>query len=197
MLDRAMNHPRLHEARRRALRPARGRVLEIGFGSGANLPFYPSGVTEIVGVDPDIDLSRRAAERLSRFPIDVRLVDGFAEFLPFLNHSFDTVVTTLTLCSVENPLHVLTEIQRVLVPKGQWLFLEHGLDARSPISTWQRRLSGINACLCGGCRLDRDIASLVGRAGFSSGEMTSFYLPEVPRFGGYMTSGNANMSSAQ
>jgi SAM-dependent methyltransferase len=111
--------------------------------------------------------------------------------LPFSDGTFDTVVSTFTLCSVEKPGQALKEVARVLAPGGRFLFLEHGLSPAGEVARWQRRLAPVQKCVAGGCRLTRDIAGLLAEAEFACVESCSFYLPETPRAFGYMTSGFA------
>ncbi len=182
LLDRALGHPRI-EARRAALvGQARGDVLEIGFGTGATLPFYdPARVTRLTVVEPSEGMNRRAADRLAASPVPIVSVPGAGEGLPFADASFDTVVTCLTLCSVQNVPQVLAEIRRVLKPGGQFLFFEHVLSDDSGRQRWQRRLTPIQRVVGVGCHLDRDSAALVRAAGFTLGPVTQ----EIePAFGG-------------
>jgi SAM-dependent methyltransferase len=168
LLDRSLSHPRI-EARRAALvGQARGEVLEIGFGSGATLPFYDAAkVTRLTVVEPSEGMNRRAAGRLSASPVPVTSVPGAGERLPFADASFDTVVTCLTLCSVADPPAVLAEIRRVLKPGGSFLFLEHVLSDDAGRRRWQQRLTPLQKVVGVGCHLDRDTATAVRAAGFT------------------------------
>lgn len=168
LLDRSLGHPRI-EARRAALvGQARGDVLEIGFGSGATLPFYdPAKVVQLTVVEPSEGMNRRAAGRLAASPVAVRSVPGAGERLPFADASFDTVVTCLTLCSVDDVPAVLAEIRRVLRSDGRFLFLEHVLSEDAGRRRWQHRLTPLQRVIGVGCHLDRDTASLVRSAGFA------------------------------
>ena len=182
LLDRALGHPRI-EARRAALvGQARGNVLEIGFGTGATLPFYdPAKVTGLTVVEPSEGMNRRAADRLAASPVPVTSVPGSGEGLPFDDAVFDTVVTCLTLCSVQDVPQVLAEIRRVLKPGGQFLFFEHVLSEDKGRQRWQHRLTPIQKVVGVGCHLDRDAASLIRAAGFNLGPVTQ----EIePAFGG-------------
>jgi SAM-dependent methyltransferase len=167
LLDKTLGHPRI-EARRAALvSQARGKVLEIGFGSGATLPFYdPAKVSNLTVVEPSEGMNRRAAGRLAASPVPVTSVPGAGEKLPFDDASFDTVVTCLTLCSVSDVPKVLAEIRRVLKPGGQFLFLEHVLSEDEKRRRWQVRLTPLQKVVGVGCHLDRDSAAMVRAAGF-------------------------------
>jgi SAM-dependent methyltransferase len=173
LLDRMLGHPRI-EARRAALvGQARGTVLEIGFGSGATLPFYdPSKVLNLTVVEPSEGMNRRAAGRLAASPVPVTSVSGAGEKLPFADASFDTVVTCLTLCSVSDVPQVLAEIRRVLKPGGKFLFLEHVLSEDAGRRRWQVRLTPLQKLIGVGCHLNRDSAAMVRAAGFDLPHVT-------------------------
>jgi SAM-dependent methyltransferase len=181
LLDRSLGHPRI-EARRAALvRQARGEVLEIGFGSGATLPFYePAKITSLTVVEPSEGMNRRAAARLAASPVPVRSVPGAGEQLPFADASFDTVITCLTLCSVRDVPQVLAEIRRVLRPGGRFLFLEHVLSEDAGRQRWQHRLTPLQRVIGVGCHLDRDTPALVRAAGFDLGPVVQ---EQEPAFG--------------
>jgi len=181
----------LREPRRRTLAPATGRILEIGFGTGMNLGHYPPGVSRIEAIDPDLDLDRYSQPRIAASNIAVDFHHLNAEHLPFQSGSFDTVTCTLTLCSIPDVVHALGEIRRVLVPGGQFLFLEHGLSPDAAVASWQQRLNPLQNRLGGGCNLNRECTRLVRGAGLVLQEASHYYLRGVPRFMGYMTEGRA------
>ena len=186
-----MTHRVLVPPRRRTLARATGRILEIGFGTGANLAHYPKGVTRIEAIDPDIDLDRYSQPRIARSGIDVDFHHLDAERLPFAGASFDTVVCTLTLCSIPHVGDALAEVRRVLRPGGRFLFLEHGLAPDAAVARWQRRLDPLQQRLAGGCHLARETVPLVQGAGFELEGTSQYYLRGIPRFLGYMTEGVA------
>jgi len=161
--------------RRRLLGRAVGRVVEIGVGSGINLPFYPAGVAEIVGIDPHPKLLGMAARNAAAAP--VRVVGGSAESIPLEDESVDTVVTTWTLCSIPNVEKALGEMRRVLKPGGRLLFVEHGLAPDERVRRWQVRMTPLWKRVSGGCHLDRPIAGLVAGAGFEVTQMETAYMP--------------------
>lgn len=168
LLDRALGHPAIDARRAALVSEARGDVLEIGFGSGATLPFYdPAKVKQLTVVEPSEGMNRRAAGRLAASPVPVRSVPGAGEGLPFADASFDTVVTCLTMCSVDDPPKVLAEIKRVLRPGGQFLFLEHVLSDDADRRRWQVRLTPLQKVIGVGCHLDRDTAAFVRAAGLA------------------------------
>jgi ubiquinone/menaquinone biosynthesis C-methylase UbiE len=192
LLDAAMTHRVLREPRRRTLAAAKGRILEIGFGTGANLPHYPPGVECIEAIDPDTELDRFSQPRIARARIAVDFHHLDAERLPLGSNQFDTVVCTLTLCSIPDVEHALGEVRRVLKPGGQLLFLEHGLSPEPGVARWQQRLTPLQRRVGGGCHLNRDPLSLLNRAGLQMRETRQYYLARVPRFLGYMSEGSAS-----
>jgi ubiquinone/menaquinone biosynthesis C-methylase UbiE len=174
LLDRTLGHPAIDARRAALVAAAQGAVLEIGFGSGATLPFYdPAKVSMLTVVEPSEGMNRRAAARLANSPVPVRSVPGAGEGLPFADASFDTVVTCLTLCSVADPPRVLAEIHRVLKPGGRFLFLEHVASDDGNRRRWQVRLTPLQRVVGVGCHLDRDTAALIRAAGFE--------LPPLPQ----------------
>ena len=158
------------QARRQGLVPlARGRVLEIGMGTGRNLPFYDRArVTQLVGVEPALQMHRLAQRRSLQAGIEVELVGLSAERLPLPDDSFDTVVCTWTLCSIPDPAAALHEVRRVLQPGGRLLFCEHGLAPDAAVARWQQRLEPWWKPLAGGCHLTRDVPALLRDAGLQA-----------------------------
>ncbi|MGE5501877.1 MAG: class I SAM-dependent methyltransferase [Ignavibacteriales bacterium] len=165
---------------------ATGKVLELGIGGGLNLGFYnPAVVESVSGVDPSEELRRRAehADRPAGLNVEVR--EGSAEALPFEDKSFDTIVCTYTLCSVQDPIRSLEEARRVLKPGGRLLFCEHGLAPDLSVAKWQRRIEPVWKRIAGGCHLTRPVALNLERAGFRLDGLDSMYLPGTPRFAGW------------
>jgi ubiquinone/menaquinone biosynthesis C-methylase UbiE len=191
LLDFAMSSKVFRQPRRRTLAGASGRILEIGFGTGMNLQHYPSSVRRIEAIDPDVDLDRFSAPRIAASSIDVDFHHLDAEHLPFAADSFDTVVCTLTLCSIPDAEHALREVRRVLKPGGRFLFLEHGLAPDPGVARWQHRLTPLQRRIGGGCHLDRPTAQLVSGSGMTLQGMRNYYLKRLPRFVGYVTEGAA------
>jgi len=156
---------------------AHGRVLEVGLGTGLNLPFYDAArVDAIVGVEPSLKMHRLALKRGRRAGIALELVGLSAERLPLADASFDTVVSTYTLCTIPDPVAALREMRRVLMPGGRLLFSEHGRAPDENVRKWQTRLQPYWSRLAGGCMLDRDIPALLEQSGFRP-EVQSRYLP--------------------
>lgn len=194
LLDLAMASPMLRRPRDRTLAPARGRILEIGFGTGRNLGHYPPGVRRIEAIDPDLDLDRLSLPRIAHASIDVDFHHLNAEHLPFEAARFDTVVSTFTLCSIPDVVHALGEVRRVLKPGGQFLFLEHGRAPDANVVRWQDRLNRLWMPLAGGCQLNRPVRELVAEAGLEIGPVQHYYLERTPKFVGYLTEGVATKS---
>jgi SAM-dependent methyltransferase len=162
---------------------ARGRVLELGFGAGLNLPFYGDEVEELVALEPARVNERLAAERVAEARFPVRFVAGSAgkgARLPLEGASFDTVLSTWTMCSIEDLGAALAEARRALRPGGRLLFVEHGLAPSPRVARWQRRLTPFQRRWAGGCRLDRRIDRAVLEAGFALEELEQHAL-EGPR----------------
>ncbi len=183
--------PEFEALRRETLAPARGRVVEIGFGSGASLLQYPPAVTGVVGIEPNDGMLDRARARIAGFAAPVEVVLATAECLPLADEMADTVVSILTLCSVADPAAALAEVRRVLRPDGQLLFAEHGLADDPAVARWQHRLNPVQKILACGCHLDRPVAATIARSGFAFEPIRSFHVPGTPRTHGWLTIGRA------
>ena len=166
------------EHRRKALAEARGRVLEIGAGTGFNLPHYPAGIEELVVSEPNPGMLRRARRRASDRP--VTFVQAAAESLPFEDSSFDTVVSTLVLCSVEDVDRALAEIHRILRPGGQLIFIEHVRSNDARTARWQDRLERPWHALADGCHPNRATLERIEAAPFELVEVEHGELPRSP-----------------
>ena len=189
--DRLAGCVELERIRTEALSAATGRVLEIGFGSGANLTHYPERVVSVTGLEPNHGMHDRAVARIRASRIPVVSVVGQGEALPFQDGSFDTAVSTLTLCSVADLARVLAELRRVLRPDGRLLLVEHGLSNDPGVARWQGRLNGIQNVVACGCHLNRPIAASVVEAGFRFEKIRKFYAAGIPRTHGWVTVGEA------
>ena len=191
LCDLGLDRPAVARLRRELLAQAGGAVLEIGFGTGLNLPCYPRQVGKVTAVDPSAGMYRRARRRIrqARIEVDRRVLGG--ERLPFDDATFDCVVSTFTLCSIEEVAQALREVYRVLKSGGTFLFLEHGLSPEPGVQKWQRRLNGLQVRLANGCHLDRDMKALVAAHPFASVEVEEFYLERTPKTHGYLYRGVA------
>ena len=189
--DRFCGDERLQQLRAETLRPACGRVLEIGFGTGLNLPHYPPAVDSIVAVEPNAGMLARARPRIAAAAMPVEAIEGDAEAIAMPDASFDTAVSVLTLCTVTDPMRVLSELRRLLRPRGRLLLLEHGLAPDPGVARWQHRLNRLERVLACGCNLDRPVADLVRRSGFGFESARQFYGPGIPRTHGWLTLGCA------
>ena len=177
LINAAMSNKDSTRCRSEIVPQARGEVLEIGIGSGLNLPFYSSQVIRVRGVDPSKELLQMAQKRAASVRIPVELMNTPAEELPVENQAVDTVVMTWTLCSIHNPERALAEMLRVLKPGGHLVFVEHGLAPESKIRAWQNRINRPWRAFTGGCNLNREIDSLISAAGFDIVQMETSYLP--------------------
>lgn len=177
ILDLVMQQKHLTRYRRAVVAAARGRVLEIGVGSGLNFPFYGKQVEMVFGIDPSarlLAIARRRAEA-SGVPADFLL--GSATAIPLADDSVDTVVMTWTLCSIPDPLAALREMRRVLKPGGSLCFVEHGLSPDPGVERWQHRITPAWRRIAGGCHLDRKIDELIRLAGFELADLHVEYAP--------------------
>ena len=165
---------------------AEGRVLEIGFGSGRNLPFYDAAKVERVwGLDPSEGMRRIAARRLVAAGLEVEMLPMPGEEIPLDRASADTILMTYSLCTIPDPLRALAEMARVLKVGGRLLFCEHGVAPDEGVRRWQGRIAPLWGALFGGCRLDRDIPGLLGAGGWGIEKMETMYLPGTPRIAAY------------
>ena len=191
LLNVFMNTKAIREQRTQCLEHVNGNVLEIGFGSGLNLPFYPSTVTKVVGVDPSHTAAALARKRIAASPFKVEFVGLSAEKIPVPDATFDSVVTTFTLCTIPDVANALREMRRALKPGGRLYFVEHGKSDDPGVQRWQQRLNGFQQKVFGGCHLDRRISQLIADAGFEIERVDNSYLKGAPKFGGYLYCGVA------
>jgi ubiquinone/menaquinone biosynthesis C-methylase UbiE len=176
--------------RRRVLAKTSGRVLEIGVGSGLNLPLYDRNLRHVVGIEPAAALLAMARDRWKSAPGRIALVQASAEHIPVPSESVESVVTTWTLCSIANVSVALDEMRRVLTPGGVLLFAEHGRSPDARVRQWQNRLTPIWKRIAGGCHLNRPIDDLLREAGFEITDLENSYIPG-PRPLTYMYEGSA------
>jgi ubiquinone/menaquinone biosynthesis C-methylase UbiE len=171
---------------------AEGLVLEVGIGSGLNIPFYDSSkVDKILGLDPSEELNRMALKVAADKGIPVEFILGGAEAIPLPDNHVDTVLVTYTMCTIPEVATANKEILRVLKPQGKMIFCEHGLAPDANISKWQNRIDPYWGKIAGGCHLNRNIPALIAEAGFEIESMEQMYLPSTPKFAGYNYWGTA------
>jgi SAM-dependent methyltransferase len=186
----------LREMRRELLAQARGRVLELGAGTGLNLELYPhEGLDSLTVTEPDPHMFKQLRTRAKEACPGADLLQAGAEVLPFADDSFDTVVVTLVLCTVPDPNASLTEIKRVLEPGGQLLFLEHVRSHEPGLAKWQDRLEGPWKFLADGCRCNRDTVAAIGAAGFELEEVAQGELPKLPPLVRPLVTGSASINA--
>ncbi len=185
-----MRNPELEPYRERVVSAAEGRVLEIGIGSGLNLPLYPQRVVEVLGLEPSERLIHMSKKAAGRSELNVRLIESSAEAIPIGHNSVDTVVTTWTLCTISDALGALREMHRVLRPDGQLLFVEHGLAPDEKVRRWQNRLTPIWQRIAGGCHLNRPIRELIEKVGFEITDINTGYM-EGPKLMTFFYEGRA------
>jgi ubiquinone/menaquinone biosynthesis C-methylase UbiE len=178
LIDLAMRNKDTTRLRSESVPQAHGNVLEIGIGSGLNLPFYSSTVHHVYGVDPSLELQRMAEKRVAGKSPDVTfLLQSAEDRLPLADLSMDTIVMTWSLCSIPNPAAALQQMKRVLKGNGQLIFIEHGCSADAGVKVWQDRITPIWKRIGGGCHLNRKIDDLIKAAGFQITQQKNFYLP--------------------
>jgi ubiquinone/menaquinone biosynthesis C-methylase UbiE len=163
-----------------------GTVLEIGIGTGHNLPLYDScAVQRVIGLDPSGESWELAAKRAAHLDFDVEFIGLPSERMPLDDASVDTVLVTYSLCTIPDPVTALHGMARVLRPGGKLIFCEHGKAPDASVRRWQDRIDPLWSRLLGGCHLNRDIPALLAAGGFAIAQMDTMYLPGTPRFAGY------------
>jgi ubiquinone/menaquinone biosynthesis C-methylase UbiE len=180
LTDRLLGVEAVRRARAQVCAGLSGDVVELGFGSGLNVPHYPDAVTGVWAIDPSEVGRRLAARRVEASTVPVRHAGLTAEVLPFPDQRFDAALSTFTLCTVPDVAHALRELVRVLAPGGHFHFLEHGRAPDAGVARWQDRLAPVNHAIAGGCHLNRDIAALIRDSGLEIVELSTYY-GEGPR----------------
>lgn len=189
-IDLVMSRRELTQIRARVAAELQGEVLEIGFGSGLNVPHYPAAITRMRAVDPATVGRALAAGRVANCPVPVEYIGLDGQELPVASASVDHVLTTWTLCTIPDVGRALREIHRVLRPGGRLHFVEHGRSPDATVARWQDRLTPLQRRVAGGCHLNRPIDELVAHSGLHLSQMTNYYL-KGPRSFGYMFEGVA------
>ena len=178
LLDLACGIKPIRQQREKVVPGANGRVLEIGIGTGLNMPYYDkSKVTKITGLEPAAQMLRLASRRIAQAGLPVELIGLSAERIPLNDASFDTVLMTYTLCSIPDPGAALKEMRRVLAANGKLIFCEHGRAPDEGVRRWQDRLTPYWKRFTGGCHLNRDVPAILQDAGFECSQIQTMYLP--------------------
>lgn len=191
VMDYALSGHPIRETRKSVLEHAHGRVVEIGFGTGLNLPHYPEHISNIATIEINPGMHRLAERRAHKTGIRVEQVLVDNDQWPLEDESVDTLVSTFTLCSIAQLDQVLAEIKRVLKPGGRMVFAEHGLSHEPHIQKWQHRLNPVQNVVGCGCHLNRNIGEILQGADFSDLSLDTFYMKTMPKLMGYMYQGVA------
>ena len=191
IIDAACGMKASHPQRRRVCERLSGEVVEIGFGSGLNVPFYPGAVTQVTAVEPSDTAWKLAGDRVGASPVPVRRAGLDAGRLPFADDSFDAALSTWTMCTIPDIAGALGELRRVLRPGGTLHFVEHGLAPDERVRRWQHRLDPLQQRVFGGCHLTRPIAEIVRAGGFTIAELDAFYEEGSPKVMGANSLGMA------
>ena len=192
LLNAAMSTKPISYQRKKVVPRAEGRVLEIGFGAGHNLPYYDaSKVSHLWALEPSNEMRARAAERVSQSPIPLQFLDLPSEQIPLGDEEADTILITYTLCTIPDVMKALGEMRRVLKSNGRLIFCEHGEAPDENVRKWQRRLTPAWKAIGGGCHVGRQIPKLIQDSGFRIEGMETMYLPGTPRFAGFNYWGDA------
>jgi ubiquinone/menaquinone biosynthesis C-methylase UbiE len=191
LMEWVMGGEEFQKQRSLVLARVNGTVLEIGFGTGLNLPHYPAALSSLHAIDPAHMLPRKIAERSAAIPFPLQIQRTSAETLPYNARSFNFVVSTWTLCTIPDPVKALLEVHRVLKPDGVFLFLEHGRSEDAKVAAWQDRFNPVQNIIGCGCNLNRKIDQIIAQAGLMIMTLDRFQMQSVPRLGGEMYRGAA------
>ena len=191
LIDACNNGPHVRQVRERMCAGLAGDVVEIGFGSVLNAPYYPSAVTRVLAVEPSDVGWGLASGRIAASHVPVERVGLDGQALPLPDHSVDAALSTWTLCTIPDPDTALAELRRVLKPGGRLTFVEHGLSPDTDVATWQRRLDPLQRRIVGGCRLTLPVLAVVQQAGFVVERIENEYEQGAPRPIGYLYEGTA------
>lgn len=187
----ALNTRSTRQIRAHVCADLEGDVVEIGFGTGHNLPYLPAPVTRLRAVDPSAVGARLAAQRIAVSPVPVERAGLDGQSLPFADQSADAVLSTWTLCSIPDPVAAMREVRRVLRPGGSLHFVEHGAAPDPSVRTWQDRLNPLQQRIFGGCNLNRDIPALIEAGGLHVDRLDTYYVEGYPKVVGYTYEGVA------
>ena len=180
--------------REKVVPQAQGTVLEIGIGTGLNLPYYDSTrVDKVIGLDPSEKSWELAGDRAANLDFDVEFIGLPGEQIPLEDDCVDSVLVTFSLCTIPDPVTALQGMARVLRPGGALIFCEHGLAPDPGVAKWQGRLNGVWSKIASGCNLNRDIPGLLQQGGFNIQTLEKQYIPDTPKIAGYNYWGGANL----
>ena len=194
LLDKCCSTKPVNYQRKKIVPHAKGTILEIGIGSGLNIPFYEkSKVEKIYGLDPSPELCEMAKQVAIKNEIDINFLLNGAEEIKLTSNSIDTVLLTYTLCTIPNPFDALREIKRVMKSDGRILFCEHGVAPDDKVVKWQNRINPLWGKLFGGCNINRNIPNILLESGFKINGLEQMYLPSTPKIVGYNYWGNAEI----
>ena len=196
LLNCCCNNPPMVYQRKKVVPLAEGDVLEVGIGSGLNLPFYnKSKINKLWGLDPSEELNKMASEVAKEEKMEVDFIISGAEEIPLPDNKVDTVILTYTMCTIPELDLANQEIKRVLKPEGKLIFCEHGIAPDEKVYKWQKRINPLWKKIAGGCNLHRNIPEIIKSSGFDIKEIDSMYLPSTPKFAGFNYWGFAKPSS--
>ncbi len=194
LINSACAAPPILQQRQKVVPQAHGRILEIGMGSGLNLPFYdPEKVEMVFGLEPSEGMRKLAAPAAEAAPFEVRFLDLPSEEIPLEDNSIDSIVLTYTLCTIPDGPRALEQMRRVLKPGGILLFSEHGKAPDASVEKWQNRVNPIWKRIGGGCHINRPIGTMIESAGFKMDDLFTLYLPDTPRIFGFNYWGQASI----
>jgi ubiquinone/menaquinone biosynthesis C-methylase UbiE len=191
IMDMVLSTSEFSELRRSLLGEVSGEIFEVGFGTGLNLPHYPSAVSRITTADPNAGAYRIAERRIAQSPIEVVHIRRSSERLDLPDESFNSVVCTFTLCSIGDVDSAMAEMRRILRVGGRMFFIEHGLSDDPRIQWWQHKLNPVNKIIGDGCHLNRIPTSTILNSGLRMERLDTFYLKKVPKYGGFIYRGVA------
>jgi ubiquinone/menaquinone biosynthesis C-methylase UbiE len=185
------NSPHVQQIRERMCAGLTGEVVEIGFGSGLNAPYYPAAVSRVLAVEPSDVGWGLAAGRIADSRVPVERIGPDGQALPLADHSVDSALSTWTLCTIPDPDTAMAELRRVLKPGGRLTFIEHGLSPDTGVATWQRRMDPLQRRIVGGCRLTLPVLRVIEGAGFVVEQIENEYEEGAPQAIGYLYEGTA------
>jgi len=194
LLDKCCSTKPINYQRNKIVPHVKGTVLEIGIGSGLNIPYYnKSNIHKVYGLDPSAELCEMAEKTACDHQIDINFLVDSAEEIKLVSNTIDTILVTYTLCSIPNLNEALNEIKRVMKPEAKILFCEHGIAPDLKVRIWQNRINPLWSKMFGGCNINRDIPVILSDSGFKVDNLQQMYLPSTPKIVGYNYWGAASI----